>query len=652
MAACESLFRPLQIGPVLVRNRIASSAHVTNFAVDGRPNERHAYYLTEKSKGGIGLVIMEAIRVHPTSHPGSKAIGGYDQRSLPGLRMVAEMVHQHGAKIFVQILHMGRQTVSTETQRPLWAPSALPCPTKKEIPHAMSKEEIREVVDGFAYSTKLAKDAGFDGVEIHGAHGYLIQQFMSPFSNQRTDEYGGTLENRLRFAREVIDAVREAAGTDIAVGIRLSGDEFSDGGLTLDDMQEIAPLLARSGKLNFINVSHCNYNGLSFATMIPDMHFPFAPFIYLAAGIKQVVPDLPIFTVGRIVDPVQADQIIGNHQADVVCLTRATLCDPELPNKAREGRFDEIRNCVGCNQGCVGMMHRGFPITCLQNPTVGREKELGCGTLDRVSQPKKVVVVGGGPAGMEAARVAALRGHRVVLMEKGPEVGGQLIAAASVPCRQEIGGVYRFLGLELKRLGVEVRTGVTATAEEVLAENPDAVVVATGSVPVLPAYEGKGGAQLVTPNDVALGKVEVGQRVVVVDDDGHYRATSVAEFLADRGKEVEIVTPRSVEGSDIVQISWITQHQRLRNLGVKVRTGTVIRAVNGSTITLEDAYSGEQSEVKGVDTIVVAGLRQADDELLHALRDRGVKVLAAGDCLAPRSALEAIREGHLAGRQV
>ncbi|KKM10110.1 hypothetical protein SY88_15855 [Clostridiales bacterium PH28_bin88] len=652
MASCENLFKPLQVGPVTVRNRIASSAHVTNFGVDGCPTERHAYYLAEKSKGGIGLIIMEAIRVHPTTHPGPKAIGGYNQRALPGLKMVVEMVHHYGAKIFLQLLHMGRQTVSTETYQPLWAPSAIPCPTKKEIPHAMTREEIGEVVEGFAYSTKLAKDAGFDGVEIHGAHGYLIQQFMSPFSNKRTDEYGGSMENRLRFAREVIDAVREAAGTGMAVGIRLSGDEFSDGGLTLDDMQEIVPLLAGAGKLDFINVSHCNYNGLSFATMIPDMHFPFAPFGYLAAGIKQVVPDVPVFTVGRIVDPLQAEQIIADHQADMVCMTRATLCDPELPNKARSGRLDEIRNCVGCNQGCVGMMHRGFPITCLQNPTVGREKELGIGTLRPASQPKKVVVIGGGPAGLEAARVAALRGHRVVLLEKRSELGGQLIAAASIPCRQEIGGVYRFLSLELQRLGVEVRLGVTATADSVMAENPDVVVVATGSVPVLPEYEGSGSAQLATPNDVALGIVDVGQRVMVVDDDGHYRATSVAEYLADQGKEVRIVTPRSVEGSDIVLISWITQHQRLRNLGVKIMTGTVVREVNGSTVTLEDVYAGERWEVEGVDSIVVAGLRQAEDQLFHTLRGRGAKVVAVGDCVAPRYALEAIREGHLAARQI
>ncbi len=652
MSSCENLFQPLQIGPVVIRNRIASSAHVTNFGERGCPTERHAYYLAEKAKGGIGLVIMEAIRVHPTTHPGPKAIAGYDRRSLPGLKMVVEMVHQHGAKIFLQLLHMGRQTVSTETYRPLWAPSALPCPTKKEIPHAMTKEEIQEVIAGFAFSAGLAREAGFDGVEIHGAHGYLIQQFLSPFSNRRTDEYGGSLENRLRFAREVIDAVREAAGPELAVGMRISGDEFCDGGLALNDMQEIVPLLVDTGKLDFINVSQCNYNGLSFATMIPDMHFPLAPFVYLAAGIKQVVRDLPVFTVGRIIDPLQADEIIANHWADVVCMTRATICDPELPNKAREGRLDEIRHCVSCNQGCVGMMHRGFPITCLQNPTVGREKELGAGTLQKVSRPQKVLVVGGGPAGMEAARVAALQGHRVMLIEKGPALGGQLIAAASVPCRQEIGGAYRFLSLELKRLGVEVRLGVAATVDDVLAENPDAVVVATGSFPVFPEYEGSGGVQLVTPNDMALGKVEVGRRVIVFDDDGHYRATSVAEFLADQGKQVEIVTPRTVEGGDIVQISWITQHHRLRNLGVKITTGTVIRAVNGSTVTLEDAYSGGRWEVEGVDSIVVAGLRQADDALFHALRERGVKVYAAGDCVAPRSALEAIREGHLVGREI
>ncbi len=640
------------MGSVNIRNRILSTAHVTNFAVDGCPNERHAYYLAEKAKGGIGLIVMEAARVHPTTHPGPKAIGGYDRKVSAGFRLVTEMVHRHGAKIFLQLLHMGRQTVSTESEQPLWAPSAIPCPTKKEIPHAMIREEIKEVVDGFAFAAKLAKDVGFDGVEIHGAHGYLIQQFMSPFSNKRTDEYGGSLDNRLRFAFEVIDAVRGAAGPDFAVGMRLSGDEFTDGGLTLDDMQVIAPMLAQTGKLDYFSISQCNYNGISFATMIPDMHFPFAPFVYLAAGIKQVVPDIPVFTVARIIDPHQANQIIADHQADMIGMTRATICDPELPNKAKEGLEEEIRNCIGCNQGCVGRMHNGFALSCLQNPTVGKEKELGLGKLTRAADSKKVVVIGGGPAGMEAARVAKMRGHQVVLMEKEPELGGQVRAAANVPCRQEFGGISRYLSMELSRLGVDVRLNTTATEEAVLNEQPDAVIIATGSEPVVPQFTGFGDVQVTTAKDVALGNVEPGDRVLVLDEDGHYRATSIAEHLASMGKTVEIITPRAMEGAEIVQISWITQHQRLRNLGVAITTGAKISSVNGKTVTLEDVYSGEQWQVEDVDTVVIAGQREAADELVPALKGKVSELYSAGDCVAPRHALEAIREGHLLGRKI
>ncbi|HBW38062.1 FAD-dependent oxidoreductase [Desulfosporosinus sp. BICA1-9] len=646
-----NLFRSLSIGPVVISNRIASSAHVTNFCLDGFPTERHAYYLAEKAKGGIGLIIMEAMYVHSSSHARLTGIAGYDPAIVPALKKVVTMVHEQGSKIFVQLLHMGRQMSSLESRQPILAPSAIPCLSKKEIPHAMTEREIKEIIQAYGASARLAREAGFDGVEIHGAHGYLIQQFMSLHSNKRTDQWGGSLENRLRFAQAVIDQVREACGTEMAVGMRISGDEFTDGGLTLDDMQEISSFLASKGKLDFLNVSQCNYDGLSFATMIPDMHFPFGAFVYLSAGIKSVVTDIPVFTVGRIVDPTHAEQILKDHQADVVCMTRATLCDPEMPNKAKEGRLEEIRNCVGCNQGCVGMMHRGFAITCTQNPTVGLEAELGEGTLTPATKKKRVLIIGGGPAGMEAARIAALRGHRVTLWEKQTALGGNILLASAIPSRQELSGITRYLSQELERLGVEISDNTEATVDLIMKESPDAVIIATGSQPLRPDFAGAQ-QNVVVVEDVVIGKVSVGNRVVLLDDDGHYRATSVAEFLAEQDKEVHIVTPRTSEGSDIVQISWITQHSRLRSLGIKITTGSAVKETQGSTVIIEDLYSGEEEELVNIDTVVIAGMRTAQDELFVSLQKVFPEIYLIGDAEAPRSILEAIREGHLTARKL
>lgn len=652
MSSLPNLFSPLEIGPVVIRNRIASSAHITNFGLDGFPTERHAYYLAEKAKGGIGLIIMEAIYVHPSTHARRTAIAGFNPEIIPSLKRVTSTVHEHGAKVFAQLLHMGRQMVSTESRLPIMAPSAIPSQSKKEIPHAMTETEIEEIINAFGTSAKIARDAGFDGVEIHGAHGYLIQQFLSPHSNKRTDQWGGSFENRMRFSLRVINQVKEACGPDMAVGIRISGDEFTDGGLTLDDMQQIALSFEGTGKLDFINVSQCNYDGLSFATMIPDMHFPFGSFVYLAAGIKSVVSKIPIFTVGRIIDPNHAEQILVDYQADVVCMTRATLCDPEMPNKAKENRLDEIRYCIGCNQGCVGMMHRGFAITCTQNPTVGLESQLGSGTMALAQVSKRVFVVGGGPAGMEAARVAAMRGHEVTLWEKQGALGGNILLAAAIPARQELGGVVRYLSHELERLGVQINLKAEVTAQLIEKEHPEVVIVATGAVPVLPDWSTSGTVNVVSVEDVVEGKAMVGERVIFVDDDGHYRATSVVEFLTDQEKEVILITPRTIEGSDIVPISWITQHTRLRAAGVTIKTGSIVNRIEGQSVIVEDLYSGEESILEDIDSIVIAGVRKARDELFSELQGRIPELYAIGDAMSPRSILEAVREGHMLAREL
>lgn len=649
MSSLRLLFSPITLGPVTVPNRIVSSAHTTNLSPDGFANQKHVHYYAARARGGIGLLVMEAVRVHPTTAP-PRSLIGYDRSALPGLQKVTEAVHAYNTKIFAQILHMGRQMNSVETGLPLWAPSALPCPTKKEIPHPMEPEEITEVIESYGRTAALMAEAGFDGVEIHAAHGYLIQQFLSPYTNHRIDEYGGSFENRMRFLLEVVRCVREALGGRLALGIRISAEEFTDEGLDLEEMKKVAVRLEETGLLDYISVSQCNYNGLSYSTMIPDMHFPPGAFVYLAAGIRAVLKDLPVMAVGRITDPVQAEQILSDGHADLVCMTRATICDPELPNKARRGDFDEIRSCVGCNQGCAGRIHRGLSVRCLQNPEAGREFELQADTVQRGVNPKKIVVVGGGPAGLEAARVAAVKGCRVILYEKRHEPGGQVILASQLPGRQEFRNVERNLTLALERLGVEMRLGVEASPEDILKEGPDAVIVATGSVPVIPEIPGSNGMTVGTVEDLLEGRLEPGERVVLLDDDGHFRATGTAEYVAEMDKEVIIVTPRAFVGGELPPTSWVTQEQRLRAAGVRVMAGYSAVRAEGSNLIIRDVFTGEENELAGVDTVLAAWWRVPAAALYGELKGQVPELYLAGDALAPRRALEAIADGYRVAR--
>ncbi|MDP2950336.1 MAG: hypothetical protein Q8P22_12465, partial [Chloroflexota bacterium] len=393
----KHLFTPLKIGSFTVRNRILSTAHATGYGEDGLPSERHLYYWASKSKGGIGLICTEVQPVHPSAATAPMLIHAWKDDCIAPFRKVVDGVHEYGAKIVAQLWHPGRSTSSAYDGQAAWAPSPIASPLYMETPHEMTGEEIEEIVHSFGDCARRMREAGLDGVEIHAAHGYLIEQFISPTSNRRLDGYGGDEENRLRFAHEVIDAVRAAAGPDFTVGIRISGDQFEPGGLTIEDMKRIVPKLTASGKLDYVNVSLIGMLG---ATIAP-MYIPPGRFVYLAAAIKQVT-DLPVFCIGRINDPVMAEEILANNQADIVGMTRANICDPELPNKARQGRLDEIRRCIACNEGCWGRITNAQPITCAINPSVGREKET---EITPARLKKRVMVIGGGIAGMEAARV-------------------------------------------------------------------------------------------------------------------------------------------------------------------------------------------------------------------------------------------------------
>jgi mycofactocin system FadH/OYE family oxidoreductase 2 len=516
----------------------------------------------------------------------------------------------------------------------------------------MELEDIAECIDYFAICAQNAVEGGFDGIELQLGHSSLIRQFLSPLTNHRQDAYGGSMENRCRFALEVIDAVRRAVGPDFTLGIRLNADEMHPrGGLTHEDAKQVAIRLEASGQLDFLDLSLGTFYNLFLVE--GSMHTPLAYTVPLSAGMRSVV-NLPVFCTNRINDPHLAEKILENGQADIIGMVRALICDPELPNKAMEGRTDDIRNCIACNQGCIARMGLGYRLGCLHNPAAGEEEALGIGTLTPAETPKKVVVVGAGPAGLEVARVATLRKHRVILFEKGEEVGGQNILAGKAAGRQEITGVTRWLVSQLNKLDLDIRLGVEATAAQVLAEKPDVVVIAAGSFPKTAPFPGEyGPPQVVTTVQILTNVVEAGERVLLIDLDGHHQATGTAEFLADRGRRVHMITAALFIGSALgpLQDLYLTRN-RLALKGVTFTPDIAVLEIQGTLVKGLNVYSNELIDFDGYDTVVLAAGNIANDSLYFELKGHVDKLYRVGDCVAPRKTDMAIIEGHRIGRAI
>jgi len=650
----RALFTPIEVGRLTLKNRIYSSGHAEAMAEGGRPTERLRRYHERKARGGCALTIFGgSSSVHPSSPAAAwKQIANHDDSIIPAYRAIAEAVHQHGCLVFTQLTHLGRRAQSDpEGSGVLLAPSQIPERVHREIPHELEAEQIAELVRAFGEAARRCRDGALDGVEISMAHNHLIDQFWSPRFNERVDEYGGSLENRMRFAVEVLTEIRRRAGRDFVVGARISGDELTPGGLTAQDMATIARRLAASGLVDFLSIIGGGAHTYSLqAAAVPNMSFTPAVFVPLAAAIKKAAPGLPILHASRIVDPVHADRVVAAGNVDVVGMTRALIADPDLPRKAREGRLDDIRTCVGANEGCIDRIYQGKPVTCVQNPATGREAELGDVGLAATS--KRVVVVGGGVAGLEAARMAALRGHRVVLIEKAPELGGQVLLAARAAARAEYAGIVRFLAAQIRKLGVDVRLGVEATASIVLAEHPDAVVVATGSHPYVPPIPGIDGKHVLTDRDVLAGATTVGANVVVIDDVHTEQALSTAELLLDQGKGVEVVSPLFYVGQDIGVTSIAPLYTRLYTKGVVLTPCTELRAVEGSTVVVANVFSGAERRIESVDTVVLAMGSRSTDGLYRALKGHVDELHAVGDCVAPRGVHQAILDGTRAARAI
>jgi mycofactocin system FadH/OYE family oxidoreductase 2 len=645
------LLSPLKIGSIVVPNRVCFSAHLTNFSEDYKISDRHVYYHVERAKGGCGLIITEEMSVHPSDHAYEKLVDAFDPDVIPGYKKLTEAIHQFDTKIFAQLNHNGAQSDGTISRLPVWGPSSVADPLFREMAKEMEIEEIQECIDYFAQSARYAREGGFDGIELQLGHSSLIRQFLSPLTNLRGDAYGGSFENRLRFALEVIGAVRKAVGNDFTLGVRLNADEMHpQGGLTLEDSKKIASRLEATRQLDFIDLSLATFYNLYLVE--GSMHTPLAYTVPLAASIRTVV-GLPVFACNRINDPHLAEKILSDGHADMIGMVRAQICDPELVNKTREGRTEDIRYCIACNQGCIGRVGiANKRVGCVQNPAVGEERDLGIGTLKPADKRKKVLIIGAGPAGLEAARVATVRGHRVILYEKQAEVGGQNLIARKGAGRQEIEGVIRWLLTQVEKLKVEIRLETEATPEMLLEQAPDAVVVATGSVPMENPFPGSYAfPQVCHAEHILKGEVEAGEKVILIDTDGHHKATGTAELLADMGKTVHILTPSLFIGGQLGPLQdHFLMRQRLIKKGVTFTPDIAVLEIQGTTIKGLNVYSNATIDFDGYDTIVLATGNRAEDGLYFALKGKVKELHRIGDCVAPRKIDMAIVEGNRVGR--
>lgn len=635
----DHLFKPFKLRTFELANRIVMPPMAIYIpGSEGYVKERLIDYYEARARGGVGFIIVNATYVHPNgaSHPNQTAIT--DDKYIPGFRKLTETIHKYDVKTSLQLYHSGRQRYALIAGGETLSPSGISDPVRKDPARAPTIEEIQAIVEDFGQAARRAKEAGFDAIEIHCAHGYLLSGFLSPYQNKRTDEYGGSLEGRTRIVREILASCREHVGEDMLIGVRINGHDYVNGGNTLEDAKEIAKTLSTAGA-ELIHVS---------AGMAPSAHYSFLPAgvdkgqnVYLAEGIKSVV-DVPVIACGAIEDPVFAESILSSGKADLVALGRPLFADPELPNKTREGRLDEIRPCLRCAKGAAVWPE---DMRCTVNPAVGKER-----VFDEKMKPndmaKNVLVIGAGPAGLEAARISALRGHRVTLVEKADQIGGKVLLAKIPKHKQNHDLWLTYYKNEMKRLGVTIQLSRELTVDDVDSLNPDIIYVATGGRPLIPkSIEGVDLAGVVSAEDVVAGLVDIGAKVAIIG--GSSMGVETAEvILQESGREVLVVEMLPKILSDISHDSELVLLDKLADKNFRFLDSTAVRAIVARDDKLDLVVNryAQESRLHGFDTIVLAVGVVPDNRFGLELSKNRKNIYLIGDCEAPGDYRKAIHD--------
>ena len=641
----DALFQTLTLRGKTLKNRIFSTGHMAVMLAAGKPTEHMVAYHGAKAQGGAALTIIEAARVHPSGDSGRPAIRAYDPACVPGYASLAEACHLHDCLIFAQLTHPGREmALAADGTHPVaYAPSVVPNERFHVMPRELPLLMIKEIIEGFEASAAHIRQAGLDGVELVASHGYLLGQFLNPNINRRSDGYGGSRAGRLRFLQETIAATRRGLGEDMVLGVRLSGEEKDNDGTELEEMLEVCAALDTNSALDYFNVTAGTSAGLAGSThIVPPMAYEAAYTVPIAAALKARVSK-PVFVAGRINQPQTAAAVLHSGQADMCGMTRALISDPQMPAKAERGATEDIRACIACNQACIGHMLNACSISCIQHPETGRELEFGI--LVPVTAKKRIMVAGGGPAGMKAACIAAARGYKVTLYESAGKLGGQVNLAQLLPGRTEFGGLATNLRRELENESVEIRLNMPVTPKLVNEEGPDAVIVATGAVPFSSYIEGAEDAHVVTAWQVLEGKVNIGARAVVADWRCDWVGLGLAERLARDGCHVRLAVNGMVAGQTIPQYARDAWLGNLHKLGVEIIPHVRLFGADSKDAYFQHTLSGEPVVMETVDTLVTALGNTPNTELEQALNEIAVPHHVIGDSLSPRTAEEAILEG-------
>ncbi|MZK51439.1 FAD-dependent oxidoreductase [Clostridium beijerinckii] len=637
----KKLFSPQKINNCEIPNRLAVTAMVANYCnEDGTASDRYIAYHEAKAKGGWGLIITEDYAVNENAM-GYKYIAGlWNDEQIESHKKLTDTIHKYESKIFAQIYHAGRQSSShvNRGMQPV-APSAIPCPWLRELPKELTIAEIEQIVEDFGDCALRAQKAGFDGVEVHAGHGYLLAEFMSTYVNKRTDKYGGCLDNRVRIIKEVYENIRSKVGNDFPVTIRFSAIEGFEGGRDISESRVLAKLFEEWG-FDALHVSNGAYGDHNRGGIVAPMYYPHAFNVDSAAEIKKLV-NIPVFTVNRINDPRMCETILELDKADFIGMGRGSLADPELPNKAKAGDLTSIRYCIGCLQGCVEGLYQGGPISCLVNPTLGREGEID---YSKVDEPKSVLVIGGGPGGLEAARTAAIKGHKVSIYEKREFLGGQFKSASYPPCKGELGTYIAWAANELDKLGVEIHLNTEVTKELVDKIKPDLIIAATGGTPLMPPIKGIDKPHVVAAEDALLGKVPTGDRIVVAG--GGEVGGETAAHLAMQQKDVSVVEMcptlfRELDGVNKYNIMKI-----LDEYEVKRHTETKVVEILDDGVVVEN---NKGQFTIPADTVVIGLGYKPNNKFAEELKESYDNVIIIGGAVKTSNALVATREGFDAG---